>query len=287
MKDFFTSTKFKVILCIAALMIGIMIYAAVASGSVISSAVGTILQPFQSASQSISTWVTTRIDMFVNAGKYYEENQELKEEIARLISEMADYETVMQENEQLREMVSLAESSEGMEFSEPCKVIGRTANDVYGSFFIDKGSKDGIEYYDPVVTANGLVGFVTEVQYTYSKVTTILSNEVSLGIYCVETGETGVTEGSYTLAVNSRLRMIYIPLECEMEAGNIVVTSGYSGLVPNGLIVGTVGDTEITESGLSRTAIITPAVDPSDLTSVYVIVDFEGKGSGYDDEASE
>lgn len=283
MKEFFSSKKFKIILCIAAVCVGIMIYTAVASQSVLSSALGTVLAPIQKLTQNVTSSISDTFNTFMNAKEYFEENKELKEEIARLTAQMVDYIETKQENEHLREMVALSESNPGIEFSEPCTVIGRTANDVYGSFFIDKGEKDGISYYDPVVTANGLVGFVTEVNYTYSKVTTILSNEISIGVYCVRTGETGVIEGNYDLALERNVEMIYIPLECQMTDEDIVITSGYSGLVPKGLVVGSIGNIEIAPSGLSKTARISPSVDSSSLKTVYVITNFEGKGSGYEE----
>lgn len=282
MKEFFTSKKFKVIILLCALFAGIMIYAAVSSSNGVSSALGTIFSPIQKASQNVSSWVSSRLDMIINSGNYYEENQRLHEELAELAAQMTDYIEIKQENEHLREMVGLAESSPGIEFSEPCTVIGRTANDVYGSFFIDKGSKDGIEAMDPVVTKDGLVGFVSQVEYTYSKVTTTLCNEISIGVYCVRTGETGVTEGSYALAPEKAFRMIYIPLECALDEGDIIVTSGYSGTVPKGLVVGRVGVPEIAPNGLSRIANVYPTIDADKLKTVYVIVDFDGKGSGYE-----
>ncbi len=283
MKDFFKSKKFLIICCLAAFLIGIMIYAAVSSSNAISSAIGTVFSPIQKFSNKISNAVSEGIDMLVNARDYYDENAKLKEQISELYAQISDYTQLKQENEHLREMIDLASSSEGIELSEPCTVIGRTANDVYGSFFIDKGEKDGIEYYDPVVTANGIVGFVTEVEYTYSLVTTVLSNEISLGVYCVRTGETGVIEGSYELALDGKLRMVYIPLECDMGEGDIVITSGYSGLVPKGLVVGMTGETFIASNGLSRSALITPSVDPAGLKTVFVVTDFDGKGSGYEE----
>ncbi len=283
MKEFFTSKKFKVILCILAVMAGIMIYAAVNSSTVISSALGTVFAPVQKASQSISSWVTSKLDMLINAKDYYDENASLKQQIAELTKDIADYEEIKKENEHLREMVGLAKTNPSIEFSEPCTVIGRTANDVYGSFFIDMGQKDGIEYYDPVVTKDGLVGFVTEVEYTYSKVTTILSNEVSIGVYCVQTGETGVTEGGYATALEKKLKMIYIPLDCKLTKGDVIITSGYSGLVPKGLVVGSIGELEIAPNGLSKIAQVYPSIDASDLKTVYVIVDFDGKGKGYEE----
>lgn len=282
MKDFFKSKKFKVILCIAAFSIGIMLYAALSSSTAVSSGLGAILSPIQRASESISSWVRERIDMLINAGDYYEENQRLRDEINELNSQMVDYIETKQENEHLREMVGLAQSSPGIEFSEPCTVIGRTANDIFGSFFIDKGTKDGVSINDPVVTKDGLVGFITEAEYTYSRVTPITSNELSIGVYCVRTGETGVTQGSFELAEGGILSMIYVPLDCEMSEGDIIVTSGYSGLVPKGLVVGKIGETEIAPNGLSRIAEVTPSCDAAELKTVYVIVDFDGKGSGYE-----
>lgn len=282
MKDFFKSKKFKVILCIAAFSIGIMLYAALSSSTAVSSGLGAILSPIQRASESISSWVRERIDMLINAGDYYEENQRLRDEINELNSQMVDYLETKQENEHLREMVGLAQSSPGTEFSEPCTVIGRTANDIFGSFFIDKGTKDGVSINDPVVTKDGLVGFITEAEYTYSRVTPITSNELSIGVYCVRTGETGVTQGSFELAEEGILSMIYVPLDCEMSEGDIIVTSGYSGLVPKGLVVGKIGETEIAPNGLSRIAEVTPSCDAAELKTVYVIVDFDGKGSGYE-----
>lgn len=282
MKDFFKSKKFKVILCIAAFSIGIMLYAALSSSTAVSSGLGAVLSPIQRASESISSWVRERIDMLINAGDYYEENQRLRDEINELNSQMVDYLETKQENEHLREMVGLAQSSPGIEFSEPCTVIGRTANDIFGSFFIDKGTKDGVSINDPVVTKDGLVGFITEAEYTYSRVTPITSNELSIGVYCVRTGETGVTQGSFELAEEGILSMIYVPLDCEMSEGDIIVTSGYSGLVPKGLVVGKIGETEIAPNGLSRIAEVTPSCDAAELKTVYVIVDFDGKGSGYE-----
>lgn len=283
MKDFFSSKKFIIIACIAAFLIGVMIYAAVSSSDRISSAIGRVLAPVQKFSTSISDAVGGTLDMLINARDYYDENQELKKELAELYSQISDYTEVKQENDSLREMIALAQSNQGIELSEPCTVIGRTANDVYGSFFIDKGEKDGVQYYDPVVTSAGLVGYVTEVYYTYSRVTTILSNELSVGVYCVRTGETGVVEGNYELALDGRIKMVYIPLDCDMKQGDIVITSGYSGTVPKGLVVGTISETEIASNGLSRQGPIVPAVDPYDLKTVFVITDFDGKGSAYEE----
>lgn len=285
MKDFFHSVKFKIILGILALAVGIIIYAATVGGSSswLSSALGGFFAPVQRLSASISQKVTSTIDMLTNARDYFEENQELKDKIAELTAELADRNTVNEENIHLREMVGLKEDYPDLVFSPPCAVIGRTANDVYQSFTIDKGENDGISLRDPVVTSYGMVGIVTDVQKTYSIVTTILSHELSVGVYCSRTRETGIVSGSYELAIDGRVLMKFVNIDSTITEGDIIVTSGHSGLVPQDRIIGFVDHVETDSLGLSLNVYITPSVDFTTVKNVFVITSFEGQGYGYDD----
>ena len=181
MGDFFKSVKFKIIICILALLVGIMIYSVTQGGNSISgsNALGGIFKPVRKLSNSISNKVETQIDMFVNAEDYYDENQALKEQISELYNKLTEYENTKKEIEELRKFVGIKEDNEQYELSPPCSVIGRVTNDPFGSFIIDRGSKDEIKVYDSVVTGEGLVGVVVEVADSYSIVRTILSPEVS------------------------------------------------------------------------------------------------------------
>ena len=138
MKDFFKSVRFKIIAGLLAVLLGIMVYSAVSGGSdsLISSAVGAVLSPVQKLSQIIYVKVTETMDMLANASDYYKENQKLKREVSELENRMADYLNTVEENERLREMLELKEKNKDISLSEPCSVIGRTANDITGSFFI-------------------------------------------------------------------------------------------------------------------------------------------------------
>ena len=86
MKDFLQSLKFKILVGILALLLGIMAYAASTDGgrSFISSAIGVIVSPFQEISTTISNKVSSTLDMLANADEYYEENQKLKEKLDAL-----------------------------------------------------------------------------------------------------------------------------------------------------------------------------------------------------------
>lgn len=273
MGDFFKSVKFKIIICILALLVGIMIYSVTQGGTSIagSNLLGGVFKPVRKLSHSISNKVETKIDMYINAGGYYNENQALKEQISELYNKLTEYENAKKEIEELRKFIGIKEENEQYELSPPCSVIGRVANDPFGSFIIDRGSNDEIKVYDPVVTGEGLVGVVVEVASNYSIVRTILSPEVSLGGLCVESRDTGIVEGSVDKASTGLCQMVYINKENNIQKGNLIITSGNSGLFPQEYIIGTVVETGINENGLTAYAIIQPTVEINKLTTVIVI----------------
>lgn len=283
MRDFFKSTKFKILVCVLALIVGIMLYSASNSGSESGASIfGTIFKPIQKFSSSVTNKVESSLDMLLNASKYYDDNKKLKEQLNEYYKKVVDYENLKEENEQLRSVIGLKEQFPDYEFSPPCSVISRTTNDPFGSFTIDRGTDDGIAQYDPVITKDGLVGIVTKVSKTYSRVQTILSPEVPVGAYCIRTKDTGVVEGDTELAKKGYCKMIYLSRESTLEVGDIIVSSGNSGLFPIDRIIGTVEEIKPEENGLSLTATIKPVVDVNQVSNVFVITSFKGQGEGYE-----
>ena len=165
MRDFFKSTRFKILLAFLAFLIGIMIYGVSKGGYSISgeSIVNSITKPFRSAANSIAMKFEHNFDKISNATEYYNENQRLKQQLAEQNQKLTEYEALKKEVEELRKFVTIKEENEDYILSEPCKVISYVANDPFKSFTINKGSADGIEPNCPVVTAEGLVGITSEV----------------------------------------------------------------------------------------------------------------------------
>ncbi|MEG0615244.1 MAG: rod shape-determining protein MreC [Oscillospiraceae bacterium] len=282
MKEFFHSVKFKIILGIIALLIGVMLYAGTRLiNDPGMSFFGAIFSPIQEFSANISSKVTSSLDTFINAKKYHEENEQLKKQLGELYNEVVDYDKIKSENEQLRQVIGLKKEFPDYVFSPPCSIIAKTTNDRYGSFVIDKGLNDDISPYDPVITAEGLVGVVTKVSATSARVQTILSPDTPVGAYCVRTKDTGVVSGDVELAQDGLCLMKYIDRQSTIKAGDIIVSSGNGGLFPVGRIIGTVKEIKSDDSGLSKNAVIAPVVDIDSVTSVFVITDFNGQGEGY------
>lgn len=275
MKEFFHTVKFKIIVALTAVLIGAMIYSVTTGGYSSGSnyLFEVIFEPVRSLSSRISDKVSTSLDMVINAEKYYNENQQLKAQLNALYNDVIDYDKVLQENKELRVMLELKEEYENYKFSPPCTVIARTTNDPYSSFTIDKGSSDGIEPGDPVVTETGIVGVCFEVSPSTSKVRTLYSPKTAVGVYTVRTKAEGIAEGGYDLAAKGRIRMSYISKESDIKEGDVIVTSG-SANYPAGQLIGTVESVQMEQNGLSKFAVIIPAEDPNTLTSVFVITDY-------------
>lgn len=280
MKEFFHSIRFRILLCIAALLLGLMTCVAVSAGkqSGPEQIIGTITYPFVSAANAISDGVAGLIDKFVNADKYKSENEQLSAELAEMYKNTMDYENLLQENERLREMLELRQKNEDFRFSEPCDVIARNANDIYGGFTVSKGKNSGISLGDPIVTSVGLIGRVTSIADNYAKVTTILSPRVNVGVYTTRAKATGVLENNLEYAQKGQVLMSSILKEADIREGDVIFTSGKSGLFPDDLYVGKVLEVYDDPNGFSKHAVIELAQDVRGVTSVFVITDFDGKG---------
>lgn len=258
-----------------AVLLGAMIYSVTTGGysSGSSYLFELVFEPVRTLSSKISEKVSTSLDMLINAEKYYNENQQLKEQLNALYNDVIDYDRILQENEELRVMLRLKEEYNDYEFSSPCTVIARTTNDPYASFTIDKGANDGITPGDPVVTQNGIVGVCYEVSPATCKVRTLFSPKTAVGVYTVRTKSEGIVSGGYDLAQNGRIRMSYISKESDIAEGDVIVTSGSTNY-PAGQLIGTVESVDMESSGLSKYAVIIPAEDPRTITSVFVITNY-------------
>lgn len=281
MKDFFHSIKFKLILCLFALVLGFMIYAAVSGGNIIfpKSILETITQPIVSAATAVSGWAERTLDAFLNAEKYRDENEMLQEKLTEIYLQIIDKDKTDEENEQLREMLEIAKENDDYEWSAPCSVIARNANDVFGSFTIDKGSSDGIELHDPVFTKIGLVGYITEISPHYAVVTTILSPEISIGVITADKKVVGIVENDILYSADGQCLMSYISKDSEIAEGDVVITSGGT-VFPAGIMLGTVETVYSDTNGLTLHAVIKPAENVFNVTNVFVVTDFEGQGIG-------
>ena len=280
MREFFKSLRFKIILAVVAVILGGMLYAASTGGlaTIPEQLLSYVVYPIQRAAASVSDGISEFLSVFLDARANYEENIALKEQIAEYRKMLVDYEDTKTENERLKEITGLKELNEDFEF-QPAGVIARDPDDRFGSFTIDIGTLHGIWVRDPVVTGAGLIGYISKVGPTYAQVTTILSPDCNVGAMEIRTKDTGNITGTVEYAAEGLTKFELLPRETEVQEGDIVVTAGTSGLFPQNLVVGTVEEVALEQSGITRYAVIRPVTEISEVKNVFVLTDFLGKAN--------
>ena len=277
MREFFGGKRGRLLMAAAALLAGIMIFSARSGGlqTLPEKVLSALLYPFQLLTQEVSDSFTEFAGVFFHAQENYQENIELREEITRLREQLISYQSLENENKRLREMLEIRQEDPQLQLVD-AKVIARTP-DNFQSFTIDRGSLDGISLYDPVITADGLVGYVGELGSVTSRVVTILSPECNVGAVSSDTGDSGNVTGDLTLAQDGLTRMELIARDAELQPGSLLVTAGLSGSFPEGVLIGSIRSVELEENGISLWATVEPSADIGGATAVYVVVGYPGK----------
>ncbi len=272
MKDLITAKSFKKLICLVAVLVLLLIIGGVTENNLLSSIVNGITLPMSEVSAA-----ATKEAVKPNYDELEAENKELKEEIATLRTELADYYNVKQENERLWRYYDLKAENPQYDIL-PATVVRRDPNDDFYSFTLDKGKRNDVAVGDPVVTENGIIGWVYEVDAYTAKVKTILSPDAKVGVIDTVTRDSGVVSGNVLYADKNLTTMTRISALNNLKEGDIVTTTGISGIYPSGLIVGQVKEIAFDEYDTSMYAVISPFEDIRTVIDVVVITSFEGQG---------
>ena len=144
------------------------------------------------------------------------------------------------------------------------------------SLTLDRGTVHGVEAGDCVVSStNDLVGIVSEVGTNWCTVLTIVDTDTSLGAQVFRTKDLGLAQGDFSMMGKERLRLDFLPADCQLLGGDLVVTSGLGGYYPSDLVIGTIEEVQKDESGSASYAVIAPAADFDALSEVFIIKSFD------------
>ena len=285
MRFFFRSRQFKIIAAVFAALIVIAAVTAAVGGRMSPGAniFGTVTAPFRSLASKISGGISSFVEVYTEGEKLNIKNAELETEISELRKKLADYEQAVSENEFYKNYLDIKDANPSFKFTA-ATLISRDKEDPYKGFIINKGSVNGVSAHDPVITDEGLVGYIGEVGLTTSKVVTVLSAELTAGALDNRTSDSGVLSGSAELASVGLTKFYNLSRSCNIAVGDYVVTSG-EGIFPKGLLIGTVQTIGSDKYNTSIYANVKPFADIDGIRGVMVITEFEGQG-GLDPEKS-
>ena len=276
MKGLFRNNRFKLIVAIIALiMLGALL--AGASGhnaSAQSTVIGTVFAPCHFVAQKISSALDNTFGNLRGDAEYERRIKALKEEVNDLHSKLVDYENLRNQNELYKDFLELKEDNPDYKFEE-VSVIGRDSADIYKSFSISKGTLNGIKEGDAVLYKKNLIGIIEKAYPDYSVVKTVLDSSFNISAYEIISGEISYVTGNAKLAREGMCKMANLDSSTDVAYGSIICTAGIGGMVPKGLIIGTVSSVEDEPTDISSYAAIVPETDIDEITSCFVLTDFE------------
>lgn len=279
MRFFFRTRRFKICLCIIAAIIALSIVIRIIGGilSPGSGIIGTIISPFQDMATGISNAIGDLDKKFNQGNELLLENQALREELDSLRKNAAELDSVKRQNEFFKDYLEIKETNPDFSFAS-ARLIAIDKDDSYCNFTINKGSSSGISQYDPVIVGNYLVGYISKVGITTSKVTTILSPEITAGAMGSRSGDAGILSGTADFAKDKKVKLYNLSRSCNIVVGDTIITSG-EGLFPEGLLIGSVEAIKNDTYSSALYASVIPFVDFNEIKDVMVITHFDGQGA--------
>jgi rod shape-determining protein MreC len=151
---------------------------------------------------------------------------------------------------------------------KPARVINNSVNKPFNYITADKGSMHGIRPEMAVISSEGVVGIVFSVSRHFSTVLPVLNQNFRLSSKLEKNNYFGSLQ--WTGPGTDEAQLLDIPGHVDVSVGDTVVTSGYSAIFPDGILVGTVSRVSAEEQSF-HTIGVKLSVDFRKLSYVNII----------------
>ena len=232
---------------------------------------GYAVVPFQQGISRIGGWLSARSEELVQIRQLLEENENLKAQVAELTAENTTLQQDRYELNELRELFELSEQYTDYE-KVGARIISRDAGNWYSGFIIDKGTEDGLLVDMNVMAGGGLVGRITSVGPNWARVTSIISDNSNVSATIPATGDKLIVSGDLQLMNQGVIRFSQLlDSEDQVKESEKIVTSNISDKYLEGILIGYINTINEDSNNLTKSGLITPAVDFAHLDEVLVI----------------
>src|SRR4051812_36025981 len=228
-----------------------------------------LLEPIQGNVSSLLVQVEDVPTVVRRMTELSRQNDQYRDEIDRLQSEIARLRELEVENRDLRNLLGLKQRTGTGELL-PVRAIARDPSPFVQAVTIDRGTEDGVREGMPVITWRGVVGRVNRVGPTSSKVLLITdtSSSISGRIQGSESRVTGLVRGRQ----EGGLIMQHIPQEESLQTGDTIVTSDLGAILPEGLVIGQIVQIRRKDVDVFQEAVLEPSADMKSLDRLYVLL---------------
>lgn len=228
------------------------------------------LGPLERASAAVVIPVRDFVDSLGSIG---EKDQQIADLQAQNDSLRAELDTVASDKSRVADLDALLGLVAANDYETvPAQVIAvGPAQGFAWTVTLDVGSRDGVERDMSVISGKGLVGRIISVGPSTSTVLLIVDATSSVGGRLSGSSQIGIVSGTGRQDV---LQMQLLDPLATVEIGDVIVTYGSEGDRPYapGIPIGTVSEMKGSQGQLTRSAVVQPYVDISQLDIVGVVL---------------
>lgn len=215
----------------------------------------------------LSLGVFESVNLYTNLISIKSQNKDLLKEVSKLKIEQVLYKEIKLENDRLKDLLELKKNSNmvlsaAVLSSKDILLNGKTLT-------LSKGSEDGIKKNMGVIGLNGVVGETIKVSKNRSQIIIITNHFFASEGTVQRSRDTIIVEGSGDKLLLAK----HLSTNTDIQEGDLIVTSGASGVFPKGLPIGIVKSVIQTKSGITQQAEIKPLVDLQNTEEFYIIQD--------------
>ncbi len=227
-----------------------------------------VASPFQRGAGAAVGSVRSLWNNYVDLRGAHEDNERLREEVARLEQALWLERDLVASHRRLSGVLELAERLP----YEPvvAEVIGLAASAWFRTITVNQGKNRGVELNAPVVAAGGLVGRVISVGPTVSQIQLLTDRDCSVAVLLSRTRMRGMVTGSGEQASPTGLVLNYVSNLEDVVAGDPIVTSGIDGIYHKGIAVGRAA-TVRNGPRLFKIITVEPAANLDRLEEVFIL----------------
>lgn len=245
------------------------------TSTLLSNGLSLITTPLRGATKGIYNLCASTGDYFSDVKELKKENELLKKQNKELSDENTSLQGLKKENESLYKALELKKEHVDYKFTN-ANIISGSSSGYTDIFTIDKGTFHGVKANMPIISDEGvLIGVIYSSEATSARCKTLLSYDVSVGVYDENTGETGILSGSFETFSDGKYIIRGLSDTTTIKEGDRILTSGLGDIYPRNLVVGTVTGFIPDKGSHTKNAVVTPhpSADANDF--VMVITSFD------------
>ncbi|MBU2251839.1 MAG: rod shape-determining protein MreC [Proteobacteria bacterium] len=194
-----------------------------------------------------------------------DENRRLRKQNADLTEQLNRYREGSLEAMRLQKLLELREGFP--QRAVAARVIDHNRSSLFKTLLINKGTADGLRVGLAVLSDQGVVGRIIEISWHASRVLLLIDGNSNIDGLIQRSRAQGILQGAGSAGCSLK----YISRAEEVLAGDVVISSGLSGVFPKGLLLGVVTGASRKEGGLFQKIDVAPAVDFEKLEEVLAL----------------